>query len=129
MLGYCLAVVRRLALPCVREVRIPAVEGRTVFQLTDSVRHVMEKDPALRVEEVTAFGHGVLDLTLRGPSDATVFVSVRVTTGPKGTAAVVEARPEATYKKLDAAVCRALARVVEKHAAQALHAEAAGDSL
>ncbi|MFF8835858.1 hypothetical protein [Streptomyces sp. NPDC015130] len=93
------------------------------------MRHVIEKDPVLRVQEITSFGHGVLDLTLRGPSDATVFVSVRVTTGPNETAAVVEARPEATYKKLDAAVCWALARVVEKHAAQALHDEAAGDSL
>ncbi|MFB6838945.1 hypothetical protein [Streptomyces sp. NPDC056361] len=118
-----------VSLPCVREVRIPAIEGRTAFQLTDSVRHVVEKDPVLRVEEVTAFGHGVLDLTLRGPSDTMVFVSVRVTTGPKETAVVVEARPEATYKKLDAAVCWALARVVEKHATQALHAEAAGDAL
>ncbi|MFE1906011.1 hypothetical protein ACFW96_20435 [Streptomyces gardneri] len=117
-----------VALPCVREVRIPAIAGRTTFQLTDSVRHVIENDPVLRVEEVTAFGHGVLDLTLRGPSDTTVFVSVRVTTGPEETAAVVEARAEAAYKKLDAAVCWALARVVEKHATQALHAEAEGSS-
>ncbi|MFJ3768750.1 hypothetical protein ACIPQJ_25170 [Streptomyces sp. NPDC090082] len=116
-----------VALPVVREVRVPAVAGRTAFQLTDSVRYEVEKDPVLRGPEVTAFGHGVLDLTLRGPSDATVFVRVRVTTGPEGTAAVVEARPEAAYKRLDGAACWALARVVEEHAARALRAEA-GDS-
>ncbi|AJF63214.1 hypothetical protein [Streptomyces vietnamensis] len=116
-----------VALPSVREVRVPAIEGRTAFQLTDSVRHVVEKDPVLRVDEVTAFGHGILDLTLRGPSDTTVFVRVRVTTGPKKTAAVVEARPATTHKQLDAAGCWAVARVVEERVAQALRAET-GDS-
>ncbi|MFC9745404.1 hypothetical protein [Streptomyces niveus] len=114
-----------VALPSVREVRILAVEGRTAFQLTDSVRHVVEKDPVLRLDEITAFGHGTLDFTLRGPSDTTVFVQVRVTTGPKETTAVVEARPAATYKRLDAAACWAVARVVEQRVAQALRAETA----
>ncbi|WP_426368402.1 hypothetical protein [Streptomyces sp. E-08] len=114
-----------VALPSVREVRVPTIEGRTAFQLTDSVRHVVESDPVLRVDEVTAFGHGILNLTLRGPSDTTVSVQVRVTTGPKETAAVVEARPEATYKRLDAGACWAVARVVEERVAQALRAEAA----
>ncbi|MFD3643825.1 hypothetical protein [Streptomyces griseus] len=110
-------------LPSVREVRVPAIEGRTAFQLTDGVRHMVEKDPVLRVDEVTAFGHGILDLTLRGPSDTTVLVRVRVTTGPQETTAVVEARPEASYKKLDTAACWALARVVEERVARSLRAE------
>lgn len=114
-----------VALPSVREVRIPAIEGRTAFQLTDSVRHVVEKDPVLRLDEITAFGHGILDFTLRGPSGTTVFVQVRVTTGPKETTTVVEARPAATYKRLDAAACWAVARVVEERVAQALRAETA----
>ncbi|MFC9343794.1 hypothetical protein ACFT0G_28400 [Streptomyces sp. NPDC057020] len=126
--GITLGPEAAAPVPCVREVRLPTVEGRTVFQLTDAVRYEVENDPALRGAEVTAFGHGTLDLTLRGPSDTKVLVQVRITTGPEGTAAVVEARPEATYKKLDSAVW-ALARVVEKHTVQALHAEAAGDSL
>ncbi|MEV8407447.1 hypothetical protein AB0R12_17005 [Streptomyces niveus] len=114
-----------VALPSVREVRMPAIEGRTAFQLTDSVRHVVEKDPVLRLDEITAFGHGTLDFTLRGPSDTSVSVQVRVTTGPKETTAVVEARPAATYKRLDAAACWAVARVVEQRVAQALRAETA----
>jgi len=114
-----------VALPSVREVRVPAIEGRTAFQLTDSVRYAVEKDPVLRLDEITAFGHGTLDLTLRGPSDTRVSVQVRVTTGSNETAAVVEARPAATYKRLDAAACWAVARVVEERVAQALHAEAA----
>ncbi|MFD6332855.1 hypothetical protein ACFWGI_25220 [Streptomyces niveus] len=114
-----------VALPSVREVRMPAIEGRTAFQLTDSVRHVVEKDPVLRLDEITAFGHGTLDFTLRGPSDTSVSVQVRVTTGPQETAAVVEARPAATYKRLDAAACWAVARVVEQRVAQALRAETA----
>ncbi|MFI9213120.1 hypothetical protein ACIGW7_33945 [Streptomyces sp. NPDC053253] len=118
-----------VALPSVREVRMPTIEGRTAFQLTDSVRHVVEKDPVLRVDEVTAFGHGVLDLTLRGPSASTVLVRVRVTTGPKETAAVVEARPAATYKQLDAAACWSVARVVEERVARALRAEAEAGAL
>lgn len=72
-----------VALPSVREVRVPAIEGRTAFQLTDSVRYAVEKDPVLRLDEITAFGHGTLDLTLRGPSDTTVSVQVRVTTGSR----------------------------------------------
>ncbi|MEV7568787.1 hypothetical protein [Streptomyces tanashiensis] len=114
-----------VALPSVREVRVPVIEGRTAFQLTDSVRYEVEKDPVLRLEEITAFGHGTLDLALRGPSDTTVSVQVRITTGAKETAAVVEARPAATYKRLDAAACWAVARVVEQRVAQALRAEAA----
>ncbi|MFD8207944.1 hypothetical protein ACFV2S_16325 [Streptomyces sp. NPDC059695] len=113
-----------VALPAVREVRMPAVAGRTAHQLTDSVRYEVENDPVLRVREVTAFGHGVLDLTLRGPSDTAVLVRVRVTTGPEETAVVVEARPEDTYKRLDGALCWALARVVEERVARALRAEA-----
>ncbi|MFC9602805.1 hypothetical protein ACFTTN_04995 [Streptomyces niveus] len=77
------------------------------------------------MDEITAFGHGTLDLTLRGPSDTTVSVQVRVTTGPEETAAVVEVRPAATYKRPDAASCWAVARVVEERVAQALRAEAA----
>ncbi|WP_328940368.1 hypothetical protein OG259_00745 [Streptomyces sp. NBC_00250] len=118
-----------VALPSVREVRMPTIEGRTAFQLTDSVRHVVEEDPVLRVDEVTAFGHGILDLTLRGPSASTVFVRVRVTTGPKETAAVVEARPAATYKQLDAAACWAVARVVEERVARALRTETGDGTL
>ncbi|MFE7580875.1 hypothetical protein ACFU5Y_04820 [Streptomyces gardneri] len=118
-----------VTLPSVREVRLPAIEGRTAFQLTDSVRHLVEKDPVLRVDEVTAFGHGILDLTLRGPSASTVFVRVRVTTGPQETATVVEARPAATYKRLDAAACWAVARVVEERVARALRAEAGDGAL
>ncbi|MEU2237463.1 hypothetical protein ACH4A8_08385 [Streptomyces vietnamensis] len=118
-----------VALPSVREVRVPTIEGRTAFQLTDSVRHVVEKDPVLRVDEVTAFGHGILDLTLRGPSDTTVVVRVRVTTGPKETAVVVEARSEATYKRLDAAACWAVARVVEERVARVLRAETGDGAL
>ncbi|MFG2409842.1 hypothetical protein ACGFR8_37070 [Streptomyces brevispora] len=118
-----------VALPSVREVRMPTIEGRTAFQLTDSVRHEVEKDPVLRVDEVTAFGHGTLDLTLRGPSDTTVFVRVRVTTGPNETAAVVEACPATRYKRLDAAACWAVARVVEEGAARALRAETADGAL
>ncbi|MFE3742159.1 hypothetical protein ACFXP3_15130 [Streptomyces sp. NPDC059096] len=114
-----------VVLPSVREVRMPAIEGRTAFQLTDSVRHAVERDPVLRLDEITAFGHGTLDLTLRGPSDTAVSVQVRVTTGPKETAAVVEARPAATYKRLEAATCWAVARVVEERVEQALRAEAA----
>ncbi|MFB8353349.1 hypothetical protein [Streptomyces niveus] len=114
-----------VALPSVREVRMPAIEGRTAFQLTDSLRHAVEKDPVLRLNEITAFGHGTLDLTLCGPSNTMVSVHVRVTTGPEETAAVVEARPAATYKRLDAAACWAVARVVEERVAQALRAEAA----
>ncbi|MFI1979062.1 hypothetical protein [Streptomyces wedmorensis] len=87
-----------VALPSVREVRVPTIEGRTAFWLTDSVRHAVEKDPVLRVDEATALGHGILDLTLRRPSASTVIVRVRVTTGPTETAAVVEARPAAAYK-------------------------------
>lgn len=113
-----------VALPSVREVRVPAIEGRTAFQLTDSVRYAVEKDPVLRLDEITAFGHGTLDLTLRGPSDTTVSVQVRVTTGSKETTAVVEARPAVTYKRLDAAACWAVARIVEERVAQALRAEA-----
>ncbi|WP_406447934.1 hypothetical protein OG782_03630 [Streptomyces sp. NBC_00876] len=115
-----------VALPSVREVRVPAIEGRTAFQLTDSVRYAVEKDPVLRLDEITAFGHGTLDLSLRGPSDTTVSVQVRVTTGSKETAAVVEARPAVTSKRLDAAACWAVARIVEERVAQALRAEAAG---
>ncbi|RST19672.1 hypothetical protein E2C00_00050 [Streptomyces sp. WAC05374] len=115
-----------VALPSVREVRVPAIEGRTVFQLTDSVRYAVEKNPVLRLEEVTAFGHGTLDLTLHGPSDTTVSAQVSVTTGAKETAAVVKARPAAAYKRLDAAACWAVARSVEESVAQALRAEAAG---
>ncbi|MFE5845834.1 hypothetical protein ACFQ7N_29905 [Streptomyces niveus] len=89
-----------VALPSVREVRIPAIEGRTAFHLTDSVRHVVEKDPS-------------------------VSVQVRVTTGPKETTAVVEAHPAATYKRPDAAACWAVDRVVEQRVAQALRAETA----
>ncbi|MEU7392641.1 hypothetical protein [Streptomyces tanashiensis] len=37
----------------------------------------------------------------------------------------MEARPAATYKRLDAAACWAVARVVEQRVAQALRAEAA----
>ncbi|MFB8311488.1 hypothetical protein ACFC5T_23470 [Streptomyces sp. NPDC055961] len=118
-----------VTLPSVREVRVPTIEGRTAFQLTDSVRYVVEKDPVLRVDEVTAFGHGILDLTLRGPSASTVFVRVRVTTGPKETAAVVEARPAATYKLLDAATCWAVARVAEERVARALRAETSSGAL
>ncbi|MFF5767759.1 hypothetical protein ACFY8F_35225 [Streptomyces tanashiensis] len=114
-----------VALPAVREVRVPVIEGRTAFQLTDSVRYEVERDPVLRLDEITAFGHGALDLSLRGPSDTTVSVRVRITTGPKETAAVVEARPAATYKRLDAAACWAVARVVEQRVSQALRAEAA----
>ncbi|MFE2043663.1 hypothetical protein ACFXAZ_22585 [Streptomyces sp. NPDC059477] len=113
-----------VALPSVREVRVPAIAGRTAFQLTDSVRCAVEKDPVLRLDEITAFGHGTLDLTLCGPSDTTVSVQVRLTTGPKEMAAVVEVRPAATYKRLDAAACWAVARVVEERVAQALRAEA-----
>ncbi|MEV7283228.1 hypothetical protein AB0O01_01450 [Streptomyces sp. NPDC093252] len=114
-----------VALPSVRAVRVPAIAGRTAFQLTDSVRYAVERDPVLRLDEITAFGHGTLELTLRGPSDTTVSVQVRVTTGPKETAVVVEARPAARYKRLDAAACWAVARAVEERVAQALRAEAA----
>ncbi|MEV2264888.1 hypothetical protein [Streptomyces anulatus] len=117
-----------VVLPSVREVRVPAIEGRTAFQLTDSVRYAVEKDPVLRLDEITAFGHGTLDLTLCGPSDTAVSVQVRVTTGSKETAAVVEARPAVTYKRLDAAACWAVARIVEERVAQALRAEAADDT-
>ncbi|AYG78274.1 hypothetical protein DWB77_00381 [Streptomyces hundungensis] len=113
-----------VALPSVREVRVPAIEGRTAFQLTDSVRYAVERDPDLRLEAITALGHGTLDLTLRGPSDTTVFVQVRITTESLETAAVVEARPAATYKRLDAGACWAIARVVEERVAQTLRAEA-----
>ncbi|WP_234439610.1 MULTISPECIES: hypothetical protein [Streptomyces] len=118
-----------VALPSVREARVPTIEGRTAFQLTDSVRHAVEKDPVLRVDEVTAFGHGILDLTLRGPSASTVIVRVRVTTGPTETAAVVEARPAAAYKQLDAAACWSVARVVEERVARALHTETGDGAL
>ncbi|GAA2774210.1 hypothetical protein [Streptomyces showdoensis] len=118
-----------VALPSVRDVRVPVIKGRTAFQLTDGVRHEVEKEPLLRVKEVTAFGHGTLDLTLRGPSDTTVLVEVRVTTGPKETAVVVEARPEATYRRLDTGACWALARVVEECAVRALRAETADGAL
>ncbi len=113
-----------VALPSVREVRVPAIEGRTAFQLTDSVRYAVERDPDLRLEAITALGHGTLDLTLRGRSDTTVFVQVRITTESLETAAVVEARPAATYKRLDAGACWAIARVVEERVAQTLRAEA-----
>lgn len=103
----------------------PQARWAPSFQLTDSVRHVVEKDPVLRLDEITAFGHGTLDFTLRGPSDTTVFVQVRVTTGAKETTTVVEARLAATYKRLDAAACWAVARVVEERVAQALRAETA----
>ncbi|MEU5919019.1 hypothetical protein [Streptomyces sp. NPDC047141] len=95
--------------------RLPTIEGRTVFQLTDAVRFEVEKEPAPRGAEVTAFGHGVLDLPPLGPSDTKVLVQIRITTGLDGTAAVVEARPEAAYKRLDSAVW-AIARVIDDHA-------------
>ncbi|WP_037673867.1 hypothetical protein [Streptomyces globisporus] len=114
-----------VALPCVREVRVSGIADRTAFQLTDGVRHAVEKDPVLRRDEVTAFGHGKLDLTVRGPSDTTVAVRVRITTGPERTIAVVEARPTATYKRLDAAACWAVARVLERRIEETLRAEVA----
>ncbi|MFF0561678.1 hypothetical protein [Streptomyces sp. NPDC004266] len=113
-----------VALPCVREIRVPGIRDRTAFQLTDCVQHAVEKDPVLRRDEVTAFGHGKLDLTVRGPSDTTVAVRVRVTTGPEETIAVVEARPVAAYKRLDAAASWAVARALEHRVEEALRAEA-----
>ncbi|MEU0404396.1 hypothetical protein ABZ318_30055 [Streptomyces sp. NPDC006197] len=115
-----------VALPCVREVRVSGITDRTAFQLTDGVRHAVERDPVLRLDEVTAFGHGKLDLAVRGPSDTKVAVRIRVTTGPEGTTAVVEARPAATYKRLDAAACWSVARLLERRVEEALRAEAGG---
>ncbi|MEU1229637.1 hypothetical protein [Streptomyces sp. NPDC005828] len=111
------------ALPCVREVRVPGIADRTAFQLTDSVRYGVQRDPVLRLDEVVAFGHGKLDLVVAGPSDTTVVVRVRITTGPEETIAVVEARPAATYKRLDAAASWAVARVLERRVEETLRAE------
>ncbi|MEU6621292.1 hypothetical protein ABZ926_11020 [Streptomyces litmocidini] len=111
-------------LPCVREVRVPGVTDRTAFQLTDGVRYAVERDPVLRPAEVTAFGHGKLDLTVRGASDTTVAVRIRVTTGPEGATAVVEARPATSHKRLDAAACWTVARLLERRVEETLRAEA-----
>ncbi|MFF9851477.1 hypothetical protein [Streptomyces litmocidini] len=115
-----------VALPCVREVRVPGTTDMTAFQLTDGVRYAVEKDPVLRLEEVTAFGHGKLELTVCGPSDTTVAVRVRITTGPEETIATVEARPTATYKRLDSAASWAVARVLERRVEETLRAEVTG---
>ncbi|MFG2112722.1 hypothetical protein ACGFRB_08795 [Streptomyces sp. NPDC048718] len=114
-----------VALPSVREVRVPGIANRTAFQLTDSVRYAIENDPAMPLDEVTTFGHGALDLTLSGPSDTKVVVEIRITPGPDTTTAAIQARPTATHKRLDSAASWAMAGIVERRTLEALHAEAA----
>ncbi|MEU7021606.1 hypothetical protein ABZ990_13220 [Streptomyces sp. NPDC046203] len=118
-----------VALPSVREVRVPGIAKRTAFQLTDSVRYAIENDPAVPLDEVTTFGHGTLDLTLSGPSDTKVVVEIRITPGPDTTTATIQARPTATHKRLDSAASWAMAGLIERRTLEALHAEAtpAGD--
>ncbi|MEU9337132.1 hypothetical protein AB0D49_28880 [Streptomyces sp. NPDC048290] len=112
-----------VGLPYVREVRVPGVGKRTAYQLTDSVRHAVERTPALRLDEVTAFGHGKLDLALRGPSGTGITARVRVDVGPEGAVAVVETSPAASYKRLDGAGCWAVGQVLARRVEDALRAE------